>query len=181
VFPDLSSLDQLAVLDLTSNANLTGVLTLPELPRETVIVGSDKSQEEFSPNVIIAVSVILSIMIIVGGVLAYTCYFQPILKARRRRARDDESCENSSSGVVSAFGEEVIQRSPTPMNPLPIRMSLFGSKKLRVTELLSKGGFGYVYKGVYDGRDVAIKRIIAPLKKKDKLRLAKMFRTSLIH
>jgi hypothetical protein len=166
VFPDLSSLDQLTVLDLTSNANLTGVLALPELPRETVIVGLDESQDGLSPDIIIAVSVILSIMIIVCGILAYTCYFQPILKAKRRRARDDESCENSSSGVVSAFGEEVIQRSPAPMNPMPIRMALLGSKKLRVTELLSKGGFGYVYKGVYDGRDVAIKRIIAKRFKK---------------
>jgi hypothetical protein len=26
-----------------------------------------------------------------------------------------------------------------------------------------------VYKGIYDGREVAVKRIIAPLKKKDKL------------
>jgi hypothetical protein len=137
VFPDLSSLDQLTVLDLTSNANLTGVLALPELPRETVIVGLDESQDGLSPDII-------SIMIIVCGILAYTCYFQPILKAKRRRARDDESCENSSSGVVSAFGEEVIQRSPAPMNPMPIRMALLGSKKLRVTELLSKGGFGYV-------------------------------------
>jgi serine/threonine protein kinase len=144
-------------------------------------VGPDESQEILSPNVIIAVSVILSVMIIVGGILAYTYYFQPILKKRRVRAQDDESCENSSSVVVSesSFSEGGDQISLTQMNPLPIRMALFGSKKLRVTELISKGGFGYVYKGVYGGRYVAIKRIIAPLKKKDKLRLAKMFRTSL--
>jgi hypothetical protein len=180
VFPDISSLDQLTVLDLTSNANLTGVLTLPELPRETVIVGPEESQEEFSPNVIIAVSIILFILFIVCGVLAYIYYIQPIHKARRQRARDDDK---GSSDVEAgrAFGEEGDQRSPTPMNPTPIRMALFGSKKLRVTKLLSKGGFGYVYKGVYEERDVAVKRIIAPLKKKDKLRLAKMFRTSLLH
>jgi predicted Ser/Thr protein kinase len=54
-------------------------------------------------------------------------------------------------------------------------MSLFGSKKLRVTEQISKGGFGFVYKGFYEGREVAVKRLIAPQTKKAKLRLARMF------
>jgi hypothetical protein len=46
-------------------------------------------------------------------------------------------------------------------------LQIMGIKKLRM------------YKGDYDGRKVAVKRLIKPRQKKDKLRLAGMFGISL--
>lgn len=98
-----------------------------------------------------------------------------MLKERRRRARnEEESCESIAfeENSESVMSDGIL----SPMNAMPTHMkALFGSKRLRITGKISKGGFGVVYKGVFEGREVAVKRIIAPEKNKAKLRLARMF------
>jgi hypothetical protein len=164
-------LDQLTVLDLTSNANLTGVLTLPGLPRETVIVGSDESQEGLAPGVIIAISIVLALVLfLVCGIvayIAYKCYFE----ARERGQRHDEASELQSEST----GRKYLPAARTSVAIPIVMMKLMGMNNLRITNQLCKGGFGVVYEGVYEGRKVAVKRILVPKNKRDKLRLAVMF------
>jgi hypothetical protein len=163
---------QLTVLNLTSNTNLTGVLPLPEKIRD--VEAAVQSENRLPSAEIIAISVSFSLLAIICAALhAYKCYFRPKIKERKRRASDDESCENS---IFDEQSESVtIEGVLTPINKLPSHiMALFGSKKLLITGSISKGGFGVVYKCVFEGKDVAVKLIISPEKKKAKLRLARM-------
>lgn len=170
-FPDLSGLN-LEKLNLTSNANLTGVLSL-KVEESSAI---ESSNDGLPLAAIIAISVGSIAVLIAICAFVFFQYFKAI-KDRKRRARDQESCGNSSfemDGQSMMSEGEVI----SPINAMPNHMmELFGSKKLRITSQISKGGFGFVYLGVYEGRDVAVKRLIAPKKKKAKLRLAQMFST----
>jgi hypothetical protein len=163
------------VLNLTSNANLTGVLSLPDkIPASAVV---SESKEELSPAVIIGVSVAIILLAAISALITYKCYVQPIFAARRRRARHDESSELESA-VKSEGDGNTIGLSPSMPS---FMLKIMGKKGLRITESLSQGGFGYVYKGDYHGRNVAVKRIIAPKTKRDKLRLAQMFSMSLFN
>jgi hypothetical protein len=166
----------LNALNLTSNANLTGVLSLPEKLQNAK---PEVSSEDLLPVAIIAIFVAFSLLAIICAVLTYKCYFRPKIKERKRRARDGESCDNGEyaeepGSIMSDGAHSSIDSMPTHMK------SLFGSKKLRITGNISKGGFGVVYKGVFEGKDVAVKRIIAPEKKKAKLKLARMFGMSFL-
>jgi hypothetical protein len=168
---DLSGLKNLKVLDLSSNDRLTGTITL-QVPQEETDADGSKG---LPTNTIIAISVSIAFIILIAlcAFIAYKCYFKEIIKRRKRKARHDEVSElyDRAEKDQNAFENA----SPTTF-PLPlILMKIFGIKKLRITAQISKGGFGYVYKGVYEGRHVAVKRLIAPERKKDKLRLAAMF------
>jgi predicted Ser/Thr protein kinase len=57
-----------------------------------------------------------------------------------------------------------------------VLMKLMGKSKIRIKKKISQGGFGYVYEGVYDGRKVAVKRLIVPTDRKTKLKWMAMFR-----
>jgi hypothetical protein len=163
IFPDISKLQNLTVLNLTSNANLTGITYLV-----AQIQDNPDSGKESTNTSIIAISVASSIVILIifCSFIVYRCYIQPILMARKQTARDDESYEYSGSDQSA-----VIDGSDPGL-----MMDIFGGrKKLRITEQISKGGFGFVYKGVYNGRQVAVKQLIAPHTKREKLKLAKMF------
>jgi hypothetical protein len=165
-------LDQLTVLDLTSNANLTDVLTLPELSRETVIVVSDESKEELSPDSIAAISIALALVLfLICGIVAYKCYFEDIIKARKRRQRLDEASELQSKSTGLKYLPAARKSVAIPI----VMMKLMGMKSLRITNQLCKGGFGVVYEGAYEGRAVAVKKILVPQNKRDKLRLVVMF------
>jgi hypothetical protein len=180
-FPDLSGLVHLTVLNLDSNDLLTGNNTSLDvaIAKETTVEDNDMNKNGPPIAAIITISVALAtiVVILVSALLAYKYHFRAKIMDRKRRERDDESSEIKSSGVndQSAWGEVGGSQVEMPSRMMP----LFGSKKLRITKQISKGGFGYVYEGVYEGRAVAVKRIIVPLKKKDKLRLARMFGMSL--
>jgi hypothetical protein len=188
IMPDLRGLDQLIELNLIPNGNLTGitVLTLQstELPSPTLqvkeIAKSDSdSNATLSPAIISAIAIAISIFaVLVGAFVVYKCYFKAKLAARKRRRRNEESCDMSSSyaGNQADEVEELEEDIITPMDSIPVEMAkLFGSKKLHITGQISKGGFGYVYKGIFQGKDVAVKRLIVPKDKRRKLKLADMF------
>jgi hypothetical protein len=185
VFPILESFPLLTVLNLSSNANLTGVLSLPanltgvlSLPDKILASAvMSGSKEKLPLAMIIGVSVAIILLVAISALLTYKCYLQPILAARRRRARHDESSEFGSAVNTKNPGSSIGLTRLSPSMPA-IMLKVMGVKDLRITEPLSQGGFGYVYKGVYHGRNVAVKRIIAPRTKRDKLRLAQMFSIS---
>jgi hypothetical protein len=180
--PDISGLTKLSVLDLTSNTNLTGQTTLAVKTTEVPLVLDPQLETSgLSTSIVMTTSLVLFFAItMVFGLFAYKCHFEAKIKARRRRERDDESCDLSSSGAVSTGGE-VDQSSEMSTSVPNFMMQVLGVNQLRITDQISKGGFGYVFKGEYRGRQVAVKRLIKPKSKKAKLRLAAMFGTSRIH
>jgi hypothetical protein len=183
-FPGLSKFPQLSSLDLTSNDLLTGTLSLKKdsiLDKDANADITDDASETpgFSPASIAVISIAIALVIfLVCGLFAYQFYFEDIIKARKRRQRHDESSELQSTGNKNLPGFSMAPRTSVAI-PL-VMMKVMGMKSLRITKQISKGGFGYVYEGVYEGRAVAVKRIIVPSEKRDKLRLAVMFSKSFL-
>jgi hypothetical protein len=68
-FPDLSSFPQLNVLNLISNANLTGVLSLPADIQDIKV---DVLSEDQLPVAVIAISIVFSTLAMVCAALAYS-------------------------------------------------------------------------------------------------------------
>jgi hypothetical protein len=176
--PDLSGLNQLSELKLSPNGNLTGITALPiksfKTPSPTPQVQNQLSNGTISP-VIIAL-IVISLAFVIASVLAlilYKCIFKAKFAARRREKRHDEP-----SYLVSAENntDQKSQDASRTSIAMPIfMMNILGMKKLRITKQISKGGFGYVYLGVYGGKRVAVKQLIKPKSKVDKLRLSGMF------
>jgi hypothetical protein len=145
--PDLSALMQLTMLNLTANANLTGVLSYQApLPQENLVKVDAGESSAQSPAIIGVIIASVVIFAIISALIAYKCYFQELFANKIR----DDSVEQEEKSEI-------------------------GGKTLKITGLISQGGFGYVYKGVYDGRPVAVKRLIVPTNTRDKLKLAAMF------
>jgi hypothetical protein len=142
-FPDHSKMQQLEVLDLTSNDQLTGFLSLQKEADEDV---TDQQAETsgFSSSTIAAISIALAlILFLICGIVAYKCYFEDIVKARKRRQRHDEESELQSK----SNGHEILPAARTSFVIPIFMMSLMGMKGLRITKQLCKGGFGIVYEG----------------------------------
>jgi hypothetical protein len=130
-FPDIIVLDQLAVLDLSSNDQLSDVPGLQALQVEQQWIWGNK------------------------------CYFQDIIVARKRRRRHDEP-----SVLQSAMTEDddiaYIERTSITI-PI-VWIKLMGKSKILLTE------------GIFDGKKVAVKRLIVPEDRKTKLKWIAMFR-----
>jgi hypothetical protein len=173
-FPVLSMFPLLTVLDLTSNDLLTGILSLPQEDVKVDVTEDASDSPGLSPASIAAISCTLVVVLtLIGGIIAYFCYFEDIIKARKRQRRHDEPSELQSkiTGHVNIPGSSSVVKT----SDVEINMDDMGMKSLRITKKICKGGFGIVYEGVYEGRDVAIKRILVPQNKRDKIRLAVMF------
>jgi hypothetical protein len=182
MMPDLSSLTQLSELDLTSNGNLTGITALPRqstespspTPQIQVEIGSGKNESNAKLNPATIAIIFASIVILsVCALVAYKCYLKPIIMARKREKRQNEPSNLLST--ESDTDQESQDASRTSIAMPIFMMNILGMKKLRITKQISKGGFGYVYLGVYDGKRVAVKQLIKPKNKFDKLRLSGMF------
>jgi Leucine-rich repeat (LRR) protein len=167
--PDLNGLFQLNVLDLSNNENLT-VLTL-DVPQGELLVVMPEEPAGLSTTDIITVSAAVVIIVaLLCALLAYKCYFQAIIHNRAKQSSVKGDIERSANAP----------RNPRNAVYMPMFiLKLIGSKKLRITKKISQGGFGIVYIGVYEGRDVAVKQLIVPKNKRDKMRLALMFRKHL--
>jgi hypothetical protein len=169
------------VLNLTANSNLTGVLNF-EIPQTNLTIIDTEESSSQSPAMIGIISASVVIALLFFAFIAYKCYFQELYEYKKRQERHSEASEifdEDNSGFSDASSVRVSTNSQSFAPAMPLfAMKLMGIKKLRITGQISKGGFGYVYKGVYDGRLVAVKRLIVPEKKRDKLKLAAMFSKS---
>jgi hypothetical protein len=91
------------------------------------------SSDDQLPVTIIAIYITFSVLALISAILAYKYYFQPMLKERRRRARnEEESCESIAfeENSESVMSDGIL----SPMNAMPTHMkALFGSKRLEST------------------------------------------------
>jgi hypothetical protein len=162
-FPDLSKFPQLTLLDLSSNDLLTGILLLPQKD-ETVdeTADLDKANDPISPAIIATVVTLAIVVSVITALVAYKYHSQRVHDEKKKQ-QDEE-----------AKGLEVVF-TPAEAIAFYAKRLKENRKKLRIISRISKGGFGFVYKGDYGGRPVAVKRIIEPQRKKDKIRMAVMF------
>jgi hypothetical protein len=162
-FLDISNFPHLTLLDLTSNDLLTGILSLPQEDEKVDETADlDKANDPISPAIIATVVILAIVVSIITVLVAYKCHSQRI-RDEKKKQLDEE-----------AKGLEVVL---TPAEAIAFHAKRLkeNRKRLRIITRISKGGFGVVYKGDYGGRPVAVKRLIEPQRKKDKIRMAVMF------
>ncbi|KAK9664615.1 hypothetical protein RND81_14G056300 [Saponaria officinalis] len=96
----------------------------------------------FKIPIMISVSISVLLMLIFGGGYLYW--------RKKQKQVDPSDCENTIQGIETGLGPKKIR-----LKDLKAATGNFNSKNE-----LGRGGFGIVYKGVLDGVEVAVKRII---------------------
>lgn len=153
---------------------MTGI---PSIKRVTRIKPASVLTETQGPSPILIAFIAGSLVaVLFCALVGYKCYFQDIFAARKRERRQDEDSALQSTWSDTSGGYSIEHTSVELPN---FMMKLMKRSNIRITKQICKGGFGFVYEGVYDRKVVAVKRIIIPEDRKTKLRWMAMFSTYL--
>jgi hypothetical protein len=174
---------KLTDLDLANNQLTGNIAFLPNIVNID-LSGNLEMIVQLEPEVdeesqILSTSSIIIILVCTGVAIAIVAVLGILLKKRSNRLaekqRRDERYDESSFMESEGSDKSGIEMDSVASASISGKGNVKQTKRLRITAQLAKGGFGIVYKGRYDGKVIAVKRIIEPTSKGEKLKLAAMF------
>lgn len=166
----ISQLTSLEELDILNN-QLTGSVPYIEglvdiRTEENVGIESLSKQSTKISETLIAI-IICSCIAVIIIIVALAVAIKKALRTKTLRGRDNEDSVIEMDGESSQHSGSLNSRGSATraLKKLRFALNIIGSRKLWITDEINRGGFGVVYQGVYNGRDVAIKRIVEPMNK----------------
>lgn len=145
------NLVELKELNLSNNRGLN-LTSLPDLADKAGLK-TPESVKEQSDSLAIIVSIALGILLVFGVVagVSYVLFFKEIIRKRRQNQRFDESSSinDREAGKNNTFEMKAptFKQSTALLSRFTNKL-LGGDEKLVIIKEISKGGFGYVFKGV---------------------------------